>query len=178
MIRLFVLCQPPARPSDARASEVPGGGGSIGLLGAARAVFLAAPHPGDAGCNVLVPVKTNLTATPPSIAYRVVAASTVARIEWLDEVACRAEDILTARHQTNDRALVEAMDFLRNALASGERPATDVLWEANETGIADITFRRARKEVGVRVRREGFGKGSRLLLSLEETPDVSGEPEA
>jgi len=56
-------------------------------------------------------------------------------------------DVLAARPQVNDRALVEAMEFLRSALASGERPAADVLREADEAGIAGITLRRARKEM-------------------------------
>ena len=80
-------------------------------------------------------------------------------------------DVLAARPQVNDRALVEAMEFLRSALASGERPAADVLREADEAGIAEITLRRARKEMGVRTRREGFGKGSRLLLSLADSSE-------
>jgi len=54
-----------------RASAKYRGGGSIGLLGAARAVFLAAAHPTDPTCKILVPVKTNLSAPPAAVAYRV-----------------------------------------------------------------------------------------------------------
>src|SRR5438128_9387484 len=58
------------------------------------------------------------------------------------------------------------MEFLRAALAEGERTATDVLTEATALGIAEITLRRARKALGVQVRREGFGKDGRFLLAL------------
>ena len=36
----------------------------------------------------------------------------------------------------------------------------------NALGIAEITLRRARQALGVRVRREGFGKEGRFLLAL------------
>jgi len=60
----------------------------------------------------------------------------------------------------------EAVEFLRAALAGGERPATEVLREAAAFGIAEITLRRARKALGVQVRREGFGKDGGFLLAL------------
>ena len=58
------------------------------------------------------------------------------------------------------------MEFLRAALADGERPATEVLHEATALGIAEMTLRRARKALGVLVRRQGFGKDGRFLLAL------------
>jgi len=42
------------------------------------------------------------------------------------------------------------MEFLRAALADGERPATEVLTEATALGIAERTLRRARKVLGLR----------------------------
>src|SRR5438093_7765023 len=62
--------------------------------------------------------------------------------------------------------MTDAMEFLRAALADGERPATEVLNEATVLGIAEITLRRARKALSVRVRRQGFGKEGRFLLAL------------
>ena len=56
--------------------------------------------------------------------------------------------------------------FLRAALAEGERPASDVLTEATTLGIAEMTLRRARKALGVNVRRQGFGTDGRFLLAL------------
>ena len=58
------------------------------------------------------------------------------------------------------------MEFLRTALADGERPATEVLTEATTLGIAEMTLRRARKALSVRVRRQGFGSDGRFLLAL------------
>ena len=56
------------------------------------------------------------------------------------------------------------MEFLRAALADGERAATEVLTEATALGIAERTLRRARKALSVHVRRQGFGKDGRFLL--------------
>jgi len=49
--------------------------------------------------------------------------------------------------------------------------------EAAALGIAEITLRRARKALGVQVRREGFGKDGRFLLVLPSVGagDVAGE---
>ena len=41
------------------------------------------------------------------------------------------------------------MEFLRAALADGERPATEVLTEGTTLGIAEMTLRRARKVIDV-----------------------------
>jgi len=63
------------------------------------------------------------------------------------------------------RRWTDAVEFLRAALADGERAATEVLTEATALGIAERTLRRARKAVGVLVRRQGF-KDGRFILAL------------
>jgi len=63
-------------------------------------------------------------------------------------------------------ARTEAGEFRRAALAGGERAATEVFREAATPGIAEITLCRARKALGVQLRREGFGKDGRFRLAL------------
>ncbi|MGH7867418.1 MAG: AAA family ATPase, partial [Candidatus Dormibacteraceae bacterium] len=46
------------------------GGGSIGIIGAARVGLLMAKDPQDEERRILAPVKTNLSAPPPSLAYK------------------------------------------------------------------------------------------------------------
>jgi len=53
------------------------------------------------------------------------------------------------------------MEFLRAALAYGERPATEVLKEATALRIAESTLRRARKALGVRYARASGRTGAR-----------------
>ena len=57
----------------------------------------------------------------------------------------------------------------------GERPASDVLNEATTLGIAEMTLRRARKALGVLVRRQGFGKEGRFLLTLPSNGSDAGD---
>jgi len=103
-----------------------------------------------------------------------VPAGTTARVAWLGETAHTAEGLLAHPAPEADRAaLTDAMDFLRAALADGERQATEVLTEATTLGIAEMTLRRARKALGVLVRRQGFGKDGRFLLALPNGSDAA-----
>jgi len=61
------------------------GGGSIGIIGAARAGLLAAPDPDDETRRVLACIKSNLAAAPDALGYRLVDSPDhgCARVEWL-----------------------------------------------------------------------------------------------
>src|SRR5437870_674424 len=59
-----------------------------------------------------------------------------------------------------------AQESFRPRGAPCAHTATEVLNEATALGITEITLRRARKALGVQVRREGFGKDGRFLLAL------------
>jgi len=65
------------------------------------------------------------------------------------------------------------MQFLQTALADGERPATEVLKETTALGIAERTLRRARKALGVLVRRQGFTDGRFLLVLPSNGADAA-----
>ena len=112
-------------------------------------------------------MKGNLALPAPAVAFTLVPAGSTARIAWLGETSHTAETLLAQAAPEVDRAaLTDALKFLRAALADGERPASDVLDEATTLGIAEMTLRRARKALGVLVRRQGFGKDGRFLLTL------------
>jgi hypothetical protein len=142
------------------------GSGSIGIMGAARSALLVARDPEDANRRLLAPVKGNLAVPASAVAFSLVSAGTTARIAWLGETSHTAETLLAQAAPELDRAaLTDAVEFLQAALADGERPATDVLSEGTALGIAERTLRRARKALGVLVRRQGF-KDGRFLLAL------------
>ena len=102
-------------------------------------------------------------------------AGTTARVAWLGETSHTAETLLAHPAPEVDRAaLTDAVEFLRTALVDGERPATDVLTEATALGIAERTLRRARKVLGVLVRRQGF-KDGRFLLALPSNGSDAAE---
>ena len=63
-------------------------------------------------------------------------------------------------------AAVEAAEFLKSFLADGPVAATEVRRTAKSAGLSGRTLDRAKKLVGVRARREGFGKGSTWMWEL------------
>src|SRR5262249_12124869 len=143
------------------------GSGSIGIIGAVRSALLVARDPDDADRRVIAPVKQNLCAPCAAVAFSVEPVGSAVKVVWAGETAHTADGLLVQPGRIEERmARTEAVEFLRAALGGGERPATDVLREASVLGIAEITLRRARKALGVQVRREGFGRDGKFLLAL------------
>jgi RecA-family ATPase len=59
------------------------GGGSIGIIGAARSALLVAKHPEDERRRVLAPLKSNLAEPAPSSMFMLTqAANGAVRVEW------------------------------------------------------------------------------------------------
>ena len=77
--------------------------------------------------------------------------------------------------KTREAEPLRARPPFASALAAGEHPASEVLQEATALGLAAITLRRARKALGVQVRREGFGKDGRFLLALQSNGSDAAE---
>ena len=154
------------------------GGGSIGIIGAARAGMVVAKDPEDptGERRVLAVVKCNLAAPPPSLAYRLAADGPV-RVEWLGETALTADALLSSTIGGEERtALAEAEDFLREVLSDGPVEANAVLKDARGAGISEKTLRRAKERLGVEAIRSGFGSGGRWCWRLPFTIDGQETP--
>src|SRR5206468_349570 len=123
------------------------GGGSIGIGGAARSVFLVAPDPGDDthARKLLASVKLNIAAKPPTMAYRIEAAPNgCSRIVWDGTSDLSAQDLADAE---KDGGHAQATDLLADYLTGGAKPSTDVLDTARQAwGISESTLKRARKK--------------------------------
>src|SRR6478609_246002 len=63
-------------------------------------------------------------------------------------------------------AKADAMEFLQAALTSNPVPATEVNRMARERDLTIKAIRSAREALGVKIKRNGFGPGSRSLWSL------------
>lgn len=74
------------------------GGGSIGIIGAARSDLLVAPDPADATRKVLALVKHNLAAESPALGYELIGNTasgvTAVQVRWLGETTYSARDLL------------------------------------------------------------------------------------
>lgn len=142
------------------------GGGSIGIVAAARAAFLVAAHPDDSNKRVFAAVKMNLAPKPSSLAYRIATAEDVPRVEWDGEVDIDADELLAASQEAAPSELERAVTFLRSALQAGPTPAEDVKRMARGAGIAERTLKRAKRRIAVVAKHEGYGAGSRWLWEL------------
>ncbi len=132
------------------------GGGSIGISGAARAVFLVGIDPDDdesENCRILAPIKCNLAKEPTALAFRLVQAEgdSVAHVEWIAGAAdVSARDLLRERETNGSGSIGSAVAFLTEFLAERPRPTTEVVKAATTQGISTRTLDRARKAMGVR----------------------------
>src|SRR5262249_42186796 len=114
------------------------GGGSIGIIGAARVGLLAATDPEDEGRRVLAGTKSNLAAIPSALVYRVVPDEQheCGRVEWLGKTAHQASDLLVERGSEERAEHDEARHWLDELLEAegGRMRAKDVKKAAREAG--------------------------------------------
>jgi hypothetical protein len=128
--------------------------GPVGVIGAARTGLLAARDPADPTRCVLVSTKSNLSAPPPPLAYRVADRNGHPVIEWLGRAEVTADDAARGpgRPRVRQHGVVTAADWLATALEGRERPAADVLSEARGSGISERTLDRAKSVLRVEAR--------------------------
>jgi AAA domain len=136
------------------------GGGSIGIVAAARTGLLTAADPDDAALRVLAATKCNLAAAPRPLCFRLEPCGDVCRVAWLGQADYTADELVRrlSRAELAERAeertrLEEAVAFLRNLLEDGPQPTSQCYTLAQIEGIARRTLQRALKPAGVRQRR-------------------------
>jgi RecA-family ATPase len=133
------------------------GGGSIGIIGAARAGLLVAPDPDDEHRRILAVAKSNLAAKAPSLAYRLVGDDLygAARITWDGASDHTADDLLDRPVERAAPKREQAEEFLRQALAVDARPVAWLQKTAQGKGISWDTVKRAKEALEVIVERRG-----------------------
>jgi AAA domain len=156
------------------------GGGSIGIIGAARSALIIGDDPSDetGDRRILAVAKSNLAAIPTALAYRLVSAHEhgCARIEWLGATDHTADDLVSVESREQHTERDEATDFLRELLADGPMAAKDTKAAARGAGIAERTLTRARQDLHVVVDRAGFPAVSTWRLRATPPPTHTGGP--
>jgi uncharacterized protein YmfQ (DUF2313 family) len=135
------------------------GGGSVGIIGAARLGMLVGKDPDDETMRILAVTKSNLAVEAQSLRYRVVPSSgdaDIPIIEWLGTTSYSATDLITDYGEDDRSALAEAKDFIRQELSQGPREAAYMEKEAKSAGIALTTLNRAKRSLGVKSERHAF----------------------
>ncbi|MCV6983092.1 AAA family ATPase [Mycolicibacterium pulveris] len=134
------------------------GGGSIGIVGAARAGLLVAPDPDDESTRVLAAVKSNLAPLPDSLTYRLmdVPERGAARVEWVGTSQHDAYALL-ASHDREEKT-TEAEQWLEDYLTEhGRVRSRDAKDEARKQGgFSKASIDRAASKLNVVVEPEGF----------------------
>lgn len=153
-------------------SAVYRGGGSIGIIGAARGGFTVGRDPDDDTRMVLSSTKSNLAQTPASLTYRLESApdSHVAHIVWGGESTHTADSLLSSEDGEDRSERDEAAEWIRSYLTDlgGSAPAKDVLKAGRAAGFtSDDVLKKARRRVKATTKRVGFGKGSEMHWSID-----------
>jgi putative DNA primase/helicase len=155
--------------------------GSIAFVAAARAAYMVTRDPDDETRCLLLPVKNNLAPVGQGLAFRleqrivaepgIVASSVV----WdAVPVTISADQALSATDAARDGVVsprADAIEYLRDKLSAGPVPVKEVDEHARALGIAPRTLGRARKALGVRTVKDGFGGGWLLSLPDEDCQD-------
>lgn len=155
------------------------GGGSIGIVGAARSGLLVAADPDDPTRRVLASVKSNLGATPDSLAYRLVDSPDhgVASIVWEGVIDHDAHGLLatTTAEGPDASERTAAEHWLTDYLTeNGATPSKVVKAQARKEGISEATLKRAKKNIGVIDRSEGFPRTSTWDLPSQSAGEPTG----
>ncbi len=159
--------------------------GSVAFVNHARAAFIITEDPDDRSRRLFLPSKTNLGRPRDGLAYRIATHAFQGAdygsmiwapyVQWEDApVTISADQAMAALASGPEgrSAIEEAKQFLIEILGVGEVSAKDVKTAANAHIISASTLRRAKDAVGVEVRREGFGPGSKVFWSLSSLIDA------
>jgi hypothetical protein len=154
--------------------------GSVAFVAAARAAFMVARDAEDETCRLFLPVKNNLAPLGKGLAFRLEQrlvgpegnAVVASNIAWEERpITVSADEALRAADEGNSdqRAIDEATEFLRDKLEGGAIPVREVEEHARALGMSKRTLVRARKLLQVRAIKNDFGTGWSLAL-----PDKTG----
>ena len=165
-------------------SAIQRGGGSIGIIAAARSGLLVAKHPDNPDHErVLAALKSNLGPPMPSLRYRLTPSSinlAVPVVEWTGACEWSAAQLVAVRPEGKEdmspTKVEEAAAWLMEALAEGPRPVNDVEQAARDAGFSQGTLQRGRERLKVVSEHVGQREGAhwqlRLPNPMEQTRDM------
>jgi hypothetical protein len=141
------------------------GGGSIGIIGAARSGLVVAKDPEDPERRILAANKHNLSKAAPSLVSSLeTAPNGAARVVWGGTSELSASDILKEPADSEQRsAMSEAKAFLLKELKDGPVAAERVKKDSRAAGVSERTLKRAKRALGVGSEKEGDGSWSWVL---------------
>ncbi|MDE2233243.1 MAG: AAA family ATPase [Patescibacteria group bacterium] len=159
------------------------GGGSIGIIGAARAAISVGRDKADPSRCIMVPVKQNWTKIRGGMAFRPEERHystsegvqiTTSTIKWDGPVQASADDVITADTEPGaSGSTEEAAMFIREALEKGPRSSNELFAWAKKAGIARKTIWRASRLMDIRKTRQDDGVNACWVWSLPSDEDAA-----
>jgi hypothetical protein len=128
------------------------GGGSIGIIGAARSGLIVGKHPENDSIRIVAPSKVNISKEAPSLSFTITSdgEDEPPRIVWGGKTDVQANDLAVAPQSEEKRtALEDAKEWLAELLDGGSVEAEVVETKARKAEIKMATLRRAKKKVNV-----------------------------
>jgi hypothetical protein len=157
------------------------GGGSIGIIGAARFGLLVAKDPDDetGKRRVLAPLKCNIGPEPSALSWDLesIVGTDVARVHWYGISNHRADDLTNAPRTDEERgARAEARDWLQDLLTEQHQGVTvkEVKRLARDVGVSEGTLNRVRYDLGIKPEKKGFSGGSEWFWRLPAAKVING----
>jgi putative DNA primase/helicase len=160
------------------------GGGSIGIIGAARMGLMVSTDPDDDTRlrRILAMTKANLSAPSKSMAYHMEQAiNGSVRIVWEGETEHTAVGLLADPLPEDERdMLAGAIEFLKGELYGEPVETKEIYRRGRESGYSQRSIERARKKLGV-VSAKKTGPWGKWCLSLpvkyrtEPAPKADGD---
>lgn len=129
------------------------GGGSIGIVGAARSALLLAKHPEDPDSRVLASVKSNLGPRPRSIVMSCEPVGDVSVAAWGQEIDMDADDLLG---EPAKRKIDKCQGAIADLLSGGKMKSADFEAELAKLGYKPRSIATARKALGVRSSKSSY----------------------
>ncbi len=155
--------------------------GSLAFVAAARAVWLVVRDEENPSRRMFLSAKNNIAPDGTGLAYSLEAVDGnpgMAFVAWEAEpVTVTANEALTVDQPRHDKPTERdtATDWLRELLAGGPLPTTEIKSQAGEAGFAWATLRRSKERLGIRPRKSGFDKGWIWELPKGSAPEDAHE---
>jgi hypothetical protein len=147
--------------------------GSLAFVAAARAAYIVAKDQADPARRLILPAKNNLGDDQTGYAFRIESIGlpggiATSRVTWeAERVTVTADEALAPAQVAEDRTEIEeAADWLRDVLKAGTVEAREIFRLGEAQGFKPRTVQRARGRIRAISKRDGFGKGSRVVWSL------------
>lgn len=129
------------------------GGGSIGIVGAARLGMLLARNPNDENALVLASTKANIALQPDSLTLRIVSSSNdsdVGIVQWEGTTPLTAQELVSSYAGKTATKQDEATEWLIARLSHGPVLSETLIREAKDQGLSRRTLFRAKKDLGIK----------------------------